>query len=108
MSILKGAAFATAGLLKCGGFSLIAEKDILGIFERESFGSKRIAAERKCSGLYLYECLSIVMGKAFEVYLPKIFNNILGSIADNKEAIRSAALSALKTIMKYFSNLAIK
>ena len=92
MSTLKGYAFATAGLLKCGGFTLIAEKDILGILERESFTGKKVPAERKCAGLYLYECLSIVMGKAFEVYLPKVFNNILSSIADNKEAIRSAAL----------------
>lgn len=108
MSILKGTAFATAGLLKCGGFSLIAEKDILGIFEKESFTGKKTPVERRCSGLYLYECMSIVMGKSFEVYLPKIFNNILSSIADNKEPIRNAALSALKTIMLTFSNLAIK
>lgn len=73
MSILKGTAFALAGLLKCGGFKLIESQDILGIFERESFTGKKTAPERRCSGLYLYECMSVVMGKSFEVYLPKVF-----------------------------------
>lgn len=37
---IKGAAFAVAGLLKCGGMQLIEEMDIFGIFGKESFHKK--------------------------------------------------------------------
>jgi len=48
------------------------------------------------------------MGKSFEVYLPAIFPLILGSISDNKDVVREAAIECLKSIMANFSNYAIK
>jgi len=37
---VRGAAFAVAGLLKCGGMTMIEEMGIFGIFQRESFIKK--------------------------------------------------------------------
>ena len=105
---LKGAAFAAAGLFKCGGMTLITEMKILETFATESFGSKKVNLVRKQAGLNLYECLSISMGKSFEVYLPKIFPHVLDSISDSKETVRLSAQAALRTIMATFSNYAIK
>jgi hypothetical protein len=48
------------------------------------------------------------MGKSFEVFLEKVFPLVLGSISDQKEQVRNAALGALQTIMGMFSNHAIK
>jgi hypothetical protein len=90
-SELKGAAFAAAGLLKCGGMTQIVDMKILEIFATESFGSKKANLVRKQAGLNLYECLSISMGKSFEVFLPKIFSHVLDSISDSKETVRLAA-----------------
>jgi hypothetical protein len=44
---LKGAAFAAAGLFKCGGMTLITEMKILETFATESFGSKKVNLVRK-------------------------------------------------------------
>jgi hypothetical protein len=101
-------AFAAAGLLKGLGMSFLVESDVLGIISKESFDSKKTDSIRKQAGLYLFESLAFSMGKSFEVFLDKVFPLVLGSISDQKEQVRSAALGALQTIMAMFSNYAIK
>jgi hypothetical protein len=105
---LMGAAFVTAGLLKCGGMTLITDMKILETFAAESFSSKKVHPVRKIAGLCLYECLSISMGKAFELYLPRMFTHVLDAISENKHEVRAAANATLRTIMGTFSNYAIK
>lgn len=63
---------------------------------------------RKVSGLYLYETLTISLGKVFEMYVERILPDIMQSIADPKEPVRRAALQANRTIMSKLSNHAIK
>jgi hypothetical protein len=101
-------AFAAAGLLKGLGMAYLVEIDILSIVAKESFDSKKTDSIRKQAGLYFFESLAFSMGKSFEVFLDKVFPLVLGSISDTKEQVRSAALSALQTIMGMFSNYAIK
>lgn len=106
--LLKSAAYATAGLLKCLGMTELENLKILDIFASESFDSKRVEIVRKVAGLNLYEALSFSMGRSFEVYLPRVFPHILGCISDSKEPVRWAAQDALKMILANFSNFAIK
>lgn len=63
---------------------------------------------RKVSGLYLYETLSLSLGKVFEMYVDKILPNIMLCIADPKEQVRRAAINSNKAIMGRLSNHAIK
>ena len=102
--VLRGSAFAVAGIVKGLG---CMNGELIETVQKECF-SKKADPLRKVAGLYLYETLAISLGKQFEMYLLKILPNILDSIADQKENVRRAALNANKYIMGKFSNYAIK
>jgi len=63
---------------------------------------------RKIAGLYMYETLTISMGKVFEMYVEKILPNVIQCISDPKEHVRKAATQANRTVMSRLSNHAIK
>lgn len=46
---------------------------------------------RKISGLYLYETLTISLGKVFEMNVEKILPDIILCISDSKDHVRKAA-----------------
>lgn len=58
--------------------------DILNLIHKECF-AKHSDALRKVSGLYLYETLTISLGKIFEMNVEKILPNIMQCISDPKE-----------------------
>ena len=47
---------------------------------------------RKIAGLFIYETLSISMGKVFEMNIEKILPNIMLCVSDHKENVRKAAI----------------
>ena len=104
---LKGIAYVVAGLLKGQGMKVLNEMDLIPSLGKEYFTGKRADPVRKQACLHLFETLSFSMGRSFELYLDTVFPYILASVSDQKEAVRSAASSALQTIMKNFSNYAI-
>lgn len=106
--MLRGAAYAVAGLYKGLGMTQIQSTNVFTSIYRDCFENKKVDPIRKVSGLYFYETMSISLGRSFELYLDIVFPNILKCIADPKEDVRQAAQNALKTIMSDFSNLAIK
>ena len=74
---------------------VLNEMDLIGSLGKEYFASKRADPVRKQACLHLFETLSFSMGRSFELYLATVFPHILGSISDQKEAVRAAASSAL-------------
>jgi len=81
--------------------------DLLSTIQKECF-SKHSDPMRKISGLYIYETLTISLGKVFEMYVEKILPNIIMCISDPKEHVRKAATQANRTVMSRLSNHAIK
>lgn len=71
--LLRGSAYAVAGIVK--GLGCLTP-EMLEIVQKECF-SKNSDQMRKIAGLYLYETLSISLGKTFEMHLLKILPNIL-------------------------------
>lgn len=106
-SEIRMSAYTSAGLIKALGMNTIVELELFKPLIPE-FQSKKSDPLRKFAGLILFETLSKSMGRSFEVYLPEVFSYILSSIAEQKEFVRQAALSALKTVMSSFTNFAIK
>lgn len=106
--VLKGAAYAAAGIYKGLGMKAIIESDVFGQLNRDVFSSKKSEPARRQAGLNLYEALSFSMRKSFEIFLPLVFPNILACISDQKENVRQAAQTCLQQIMLQFSNFAIK
>ena len=104
---LRGSAYAVAGIIKGLGLSTLTSMDILTIVHKECF-SKQADPLRKVSGIYLYETLSISLGKVFEMNIEKILPNIMLCVSDPKDIVRRAAIQANKTIMGRLSNHAIK
>ena len=74
---------------------VLNEMDLIGSLGKEYFANKRADPVRKQACLHLFETLSFSMGRSFELYLGAVFPHILGSISDQKEAVRVAASSAL-------------
>lgn len=66
--MLRGSAYAVSGIIKGLGMHTLKEYDVFNILQKECF-SKNADQLRKLSGLYLYETLSISLGKSFELHL---------------------------------------
>ena len=64
--LLRGSAYAVAGIVKGLGMQTLTQMDILSIIQKECF-SKHSDPLRKVSGLFLYETLSLSLGKVFEM-----------------------------------------
>lgn len=107
-AILKGTAYVVAGLFKAKGMKVLQEMNTISIFAESYFQTRKSDYVRKVAGLNLFEALSFSMGRSFELYIDQVFPQILGSISDQKEVVRQAAIGALKRIMANFSNYAIK
>ena len=107
-SELRGAAYACAGIIKGQGMKFFNERDIIGILQRECFQGKKADPLRLQAGLQLYETLSYVQGKAFEININKILPNIMVCIADVREPVRFCANRTNKQILGGLSNYAIK
>jgi len=84
------------------------ERDVIGIVQKECFAGKKADPLRLMSGLLLYETLSFSLGKAFEPNIKEVIPNILTSISDAREPVRSCANATNKQIVQNFSNHAIK
>jgi hypothetical protein len=89
--ILRGSAFAVAGIAKGLGLLKFKALNILPIIQKECF-AKNSDPLRKISGLYLYETLSISQGKVFEMDIESILPNVMLCISDPKEPVRRVAL----------------
>lgn len=105
--LIRGSAYAVSGIIKGLGMQTFLSLDLLTTIHKECF-SKHSDQLRKIAGLYLYETLTISLGKVFEMYVEKILPDIMQCIADPKEPVRKAALQANRTIMSKLSNHAIK
>lgn len=90
--MLRGSAYAVAGIIKGLGMQTLYSMDIIPIIQKECFEKKNADPLRKVSGLYLYETLSISMGKVFEMQVVKVLPNIMQCISDHKENVRKAAI----------------
>lgn len=104
---IRGSAYAVSGIIKGLGLQTFIQMDLLNIIQKECF-AKHSDPMRKISGLYLYETLTISLGKVFEMYVEKILPNIIMCISDSKENVRKAATQANRTVMSRLSNHAIK
>ena len=89
--LLKGAAYAAAGIYKGLGMKELQEQGFLKELSKDVFSTKRTDPARRQAALHVYEALSFSMGKSFEVFLPEVFPHILLSISDQKENVRAAA-----------------
>lgn len=105
--VIRGSAYAVAGIVKGLGMQNFAALDLLNQIKKECF-SKQSDPMRKISGLYLYETFTISMGKVFEMQVERILPDIMQCISDPKDVVRRAALQANRTIMSKLSNHAIK
>ena len=74
--LLRGSAYAVAGIAKGLGMQVFNSYDILNIVQKECFASKHAAPQRKQAGLYLYEALFFSLGRSFEMHLSTILPNI--------------------------------
>ena len=88
---VRGAAFAIAGIVKGLGMRTVDETGLLNVVDKQCFRGKGIHPLHKAGGIYLYETLSIALGKSFESYLDRFIPNVLLSFADPKEIVRTAA-----------------
>jgi hypothetical protein len=86
----------------------IDEDELLKSVNEVCFHKKNSKPHNKIAGLYLYETLSITLGKSFELYLVKVIDNILSQFADVKEEVRTASKQAMKAVMKNLSGYAVK
>ena len=80
--VCRASSYAVAGLCKSLGMAYTIELGLLDTIHSECFISKKTDGIRKQAGLYFYDAMSLIMGHSFEVWLPKLFPNILSSIAD--------------------------
>jgi len=104
---IRGSAYAVSGIIKGLGLQNFLQMDLLNTIQKECF-TKHADPMRKISGLYLYETLTISMGKVFEMYVEKILPNIIMCISDPKDQVRKCATQANRTVMSRLSNHAIK
>ena len=104
---IRGSAYAVSGIIKGLGLQNFIQMDLLNTIQKECF-TKHADPMRKISGLYLYETLTISMGKVFEMYVEKILPNIILCISDPKDQVRKCATQANRTVMSRLSNHAIK
>ena len=67
----RGAAFAIAGIIKGLGIGSLTQEgdDLLKDVNDVCFNKKTSKPANKIAGLYLYETLSVALGKTFELYL---------------------------------------
>jgi hypothetical protein len=105
---LRGAAYAISGIIKGLGVRVIEEDELLKNINEVCFHKKNSKPHNKIAGLYLYETLSITLGKSFEIFLEKVIDNILSQFADSKEEVRIASKQAMKAVMKNLSGYAVK
>ena len=82
--LIRGSAYAVAGIIKGLGMQTFLSMDILTMLNKECF-TKHSDPRRKVAGLYLYETLTHSQGKVFEMNVEKILPNIMLCIADPKE-----------------------
>ena len=73
--LLRGSAYAVAGIAKGLGLKIFYSFDVFNIVQKECF-HKHTDPLRKISGLYLYETLSFSLGKAFEMHIQTVLPNI--------------------------------
>ena len=104
---IRGSAYAVSGIIKGLGLQNFIQMDLLNTIQKECF-TKHADPMRKISGLYLYETLTISLGKVFEMYVEKILPNIIMCISDPKDQVRKCATQANRTVMSRLSNHAIK
>ena len=89
--LFRGSAYAVAGIVKGLGLQFFNSLDLYPILQKECF-TKHADALRKIAGLYIYETLSLSLGKVFEMQIEKTLPNIMNCISDPKENIRKAAI----------------
>jgi flagellar motor component MotA len=88
--VIRGSAYAVSGIIKGLGMSNMKDMDLLNTTHNHCF-TKHADPMRKISGLYLYETLTISLGKVFEMNVEKILPDIILCISDPKEHVRRAA-----------------
>jgi hypothetical protein len=74
--VIRGSAYAVSGIIKGLGMQHFIKSDLLTTIHKDCF-NKHSDPMRKISGLYLYETLTISLGKVFEMNVEKILPDII-------------------------------
>lgn len=102
----RGAAHGIAGLVKGAGIKSLSEYNIIRILEESSEDKKNPIRREGVS--FVFECLSLSLGKFFEPYVIEVLPIILRFFGDQAPEVREATNSAAKQIMKNTTSYGVK
>ncbi|CAE7122272.1 unnamed protein product [Rhizoctonia solani] len=102
----RGAAYGLAGVLKGRGIMGFKEFDIVGRLRRAMDDKKRFEARQGV--VFVFETLSVTLGRLFEPYIPLILPLLLGAFGDGTPDVRDATIDASKVIMANMSGYGVK
>lgn len=102
----RGAAYGIAGLVKGAGIKSLATYDIMRTLIDAADDKKDPARREGVS--FVFECLSLSLGKFFEPYVIEILPILLKSLGDPVPEVREATDMAAREIMKNTTSYGVK
>lgn len=106
MASRRGAAYGIAGLVKGAGLKSLATYDIMRTLIDAADDKKDPARREGVS--FVFECLSLSLGKFFEPYVIEILPILLKSLGDAVPEVREATDMAAREIMKNTTSYGVK